>query len=125
MVITRKYIPRRTFLRGAGAAVALPMLDAMTPAFADEAKRPIRMMFMQVPNGIMNLKNEFAPKEEGPAKLQALDKAKELYTRYAAGSDNPNAPFSLALFLARQGKVDDALEICDKAQGKAGQDRAA
>src|SRR5258708_36703800 len=66
MVITRKYIPRRTFLRGAGAAVALPMLDAMTPAFAAEAKRPIRMAFMQVPNGIMNLKNEWAPKEEGP-----------------------------------------------------------
>jgi len=67
MVITRKYIPRRTFLRGAGAAVALPMLDAMTPALAaDEAKRPIRMAFMQVPNGIMNLKNEFAPKDEGP-----------------------------------------------------------
>jgi len=66
MVITRKYIPRRTFLRGAGAAVALPMLDAMTPAFADEAKRPIRMAFMQVPNGIMNLKNEWTPKDEGP-----------------------------------------------------------
>jgi hypothetical protein len=66
MVITRKYIPRRTFLRGAGAVVALPMLDAMTPAFAAEAKRPIRMAFMQVPNGIMNLKNEWAPKEEGP-----------------------------------------------------------
>jgi len=27
----RKSIPRRTFLRGAGAALALPMLDAMTP----------------------------------------------------------------------------------------------
>jgi len=66
MVITKKYIPRRTFLRGVGAAVALPMLDAMTPAFAVEAKRPIRMMFMQVPNGIMNLKNEFAPKDAGP-----------------------------------------------------------
>src|SRR5882672_9969279 len=66
MVITKKYIPRRTFLRAAGAAVALPMLDAMTPAFAVEAKRPIRMAFMQVPNGIMNLKNEFAPKAEGP-----------------------------------------------------------
>src|SRR5438477_3983535 len=66
MVITRKYIPRRTFLHGAGAAIALPMLDAMTPALANEAKRPIRMAFMQVPNGIMNLKNEWAPKEEGP-----------------------------------------------------------
>jgi len=66
MVITRKYIPRRTFLRGAGAALALPMLDAMTPALSAEAKRPIRMAFIQVPNGIMNLKNEWSPKEEGP-----------------------------------------------------------
>ena len=30
--ITRKHLPRRTFLRGAGASVALPLLDAMTPA---------------------------------------------------------------------------------------------
>ena len=34
MVITRKSIPRRAFLRGTGAALALPLLDAMTPAFA-------------------------------------------------------------------------------------------
>jgi len=66
MVITRKYIPRRTFLRGAGAALALPMLDAMTPALSAEAKRPIRMAFIQVPNGIMNLKNQWSPKDEGP-----------------------------------------------------------
>src|SRR5712691_8951974 len=66
MVITRKSIPRRTFLRGTGAVLALPVLDAMTPAFAAETARPIRMAFMQVPNGIMNLKNEFAPKAEGP-----------------------------------------------------------
>jgi len=31
-VITRKQFPRRTFLRGAGAAMALPFLDAMVPA---------------------------------------------------------------------------------------------
>src|SRR5215470_10989516 len=66
MVITKKYIPRRTFLRGAGAALALPMLDAMTPALSAEGPRPIRMGFMQVPNGIMNLKNEWSPKAEGP-----------------------------------------------------------
>jgi len=41
------------------------MLDAMTPAFAVETKRPIRMGFVQVPNGIMNLKNEWTPKTEG------------------------------------------------------------
>src|SRR5215510_10235399 len=65
MVIHKISIPRRTFLRGAGAAIALPMLDSMTPALSQEAKRPIRMAFMQTPNGIMNLKNEWTPKTEG------------------------------------------------------------
>ena len=65
MVIFKKSIPRRTFLRGAGAALALPMLDAMTPAFAAAATRPIRMAFMQTPNGIFNLNNEWTPKAEG------------------------------------------------------------
>src|SRR5256886_5850762 len=66
MLITRKSIPRRTFLRGTGAVLALPVLDAMTPALSAETTRPIRLGFMQVPNGIMNLKNEFSPKETGP-----------------------------------------------------------
>jgi len=65
MVITGKSVDRRTFLRGTGAAFALPLLDAMTPAFAVPGARPIRMGFVQVPNGIMNLNNEFAPKGAG------------------------------------------------------------
>ena len=55
---------RRTFLRGTGAALALPLLDAMTPAFAVGAARPIRLAFFEVPNGIMNLQNKFSPKSE-------------------------------------------------------------
>src|SRR5258706_3528128 len=65
MVILKRHIPRRIFLRGAGVGFALPMLDAMTPAFAVETKRPIRMAFMEVPNGIFNLNNEWTPKTEG------------------------------------------------------------
>ncbi len=54
-MITRKSLSRRTFLRGAGTAVALPFLDAMVPAFAGPAtgKAPVRMAFVYVPNGIM------------------------------------------------------------------------
>jgi hypothetical protein len=63
MVITRKAIPRRTFLCGTGAAFALPVLDAMTPALAAETKRPIRMSFIEVPNGIMMPK--WTPATEG------------------------------------------------------------
>ncbi|MDR3405294.1 MAG: DUF1552 domain-containing protein [Chthoniobacter sp.] len=47
---------RRTFLRGLGAAMALPMLEAMLPArsmaaAAGAAKSPTRMAFLFVPNG--------------------------------------------------------------------------
>ena len=49
-------LPRRTFLRGLGAAIALPMLDAMRPVRALAAaaalkKTPTRMAFLYVPNG--------------------------------------------------------------------------
>src|SRR5215468_6788785 len=53
LAITRKSIPRRSFLHGAGAVLALPVLDAMTPALSTESRRPIRMSFIEVPNGIM------------------------------------------------------------------------
>jgi hypothetical protein len=51
-------LPRRTFLRGAGATVALPLLDAMIPAFSSGAKafaeRPIhRFSVVYVPNGVV------------------------------------------------------------------------
>lgn len=57
MIITRKHVSRRTLLRGVGAAVALPMLDAMMPAlsFGGSAMKkvsPNRMAFVYVPNGI-------------------------------------------------------------------------
>ena len=32
MIITKKHIPRRTFLRGVGVTLALPMLESMLPA---------------------------------------------------------------------------------------------
>jgi hypothetical protein len=52
-----KQLSRRTVLRGLGAAVALPFLDAMSPAFASQAVRkslaPNRMAFLYVPNGIV------------------------------------------------------------------------
>ena len=54
MIITKKHLPRRTFLRGAlGAMVAMPFLDAMVPALsAQAAKRPFRFGAIYIPNGI-------------------------------------------------------------------------
>lgn len=53
-MIAGSHLPRRAFLRGLGTAVALPFLDAMTPAFAKVAAKPVcRMAFCYVPNGIV------------------------------------------------------------------------
>jgi uncharacterized protein DUF1552 len=68
-VITGKKIDRRSFLYGTGAAVALPLLDAMTPAFAVESARPTRLGWFQTPNGIMNLQNEFFQKDAGALEM--------------------------------------------------------
>ena len=47
MIVTKKHLPRRTFLRGAGTALALPLLDAMIPALRAErltAAAPVRRL---------------------------------------------------------------------------------
>jgi len=72
MVITGKSIDRRTFLYGTGAAFALPFLDAMTPALASGPARPTRLGWFQVPNGIMNLQNEFSPKAAGDLEMTPI-----------------------------------------------------
>ncbi len=55
MIITKKALPRRTFLRGAQAALALPLLDAMIPAVTAWAKTPAkpvrRLGFVFIPMG--------------------------------------------------------------------------
>lgn len=50
--ITRRHLPRRTFLKGAGAAIALPWLDAMCPALSRPGERPLRAVFVFAPNGM-------------------------------------------------------------------------
>ena len=52
MIVTKRALPRRTFLRGAGAAIGLPLLDAMVPAFAAEAPTAKRVGFVYLPNGV-------------------------------------------------------------------------
>jgi Protein of unknown function (DUF1552) len=55
MIITKKALPRRTFLRGVGASVALPLLDAMIPSMTALAKTPAepvrRLGFVYMPMG--------------------------------------------------------------------------
>jgi hypothetical protein len=57
MFLTRKHLSRRTVLKGAGAAIALPLLDAMIPAgtaLADTAAAPSRRLgFVYFPHGAL------------------------------------------------------------------------
>ena len=51
MVITKLALPRRTFIRGMGATVALPFLDAMVPAMRAQAKARLDSRPSTVGNG--------------------------------------------------------------------------
>ena len=57
MFVTRMSLPRRTFLRGMGRVVALPMLDAMFPAFTalaqSPARSPRRFGAVYIPHGVI------------------------------------------------------------------------
>ena len=78
MIITKKALPRRSFLRGVGAVLALPLLESMVPALAkaQDLIRPAQRLFVgYVPNGI--IMNKWTPKREGsdfefPVSLQPL-----------------------------------------------------
>ena len=67
MILTNKSIDRRTMLRDAGAALALPLLDAMVPAFGAPskaaAKSPVRVGFVYHPVGM--IMNQWTPAKEG------------------------------------------------------------
>jgi hypothetical protein len=72
MMIMKKALPRRTFLRGMGTALALPLLDAMVPALSasqqSAARGARRLGFVYLPNGVaMNFKgvNYWRPIGEG------------------------------------------------------------
>ena len=69
MILAKKSLPRRTFLRGFGTALGLPFLDAMAPALAAPARTGAapapRMAFLYVPNGI--IMKDWTPKAEGAA----------------------------------------------------------
>jgi hypothetical protein len=67
MFITRKFISRRTVLRGTGIALALPLLDAMIPASTalakTAAKAKTRMGFIYFPHGAVI--SNWVPKQTG------------------------------------------------------------
>lgn len=65
--ITKKSIPRRTFIRGVGASFALPLLDAMIPAATALSKTPAnsvrRLGYVFMPMGCDQ--SRWTPRSEG------------------------------------------------------------
>jgi len=90
MFITKKHIPRRTFLQGAGVTLALPLLESMIPAstaLAQTAAAPIpRFVGVFYPHGMAP--GYWEPKEEGklpeklPYILESLEKYKDQTTLF-------------------------------------------
>ena len=71
MIITKKVLPRRAILRGIGASVALPLLDAMVPALGQSSKltEPVsRLGYMYLPMGMDP--SPWVPQKEG--RLESL-----------------------------------------------------
>src|SRR5438552_4913786 len=108
MVISKAALPRRTFLRGVGAALALPLLDAMVPALTPMAKSaaaPVpRLGFIFRPNGY--IRQYWTPDKVGAApdfkrSLLALEPFRDrvlivsgLANREAEARGEPPAPHS-------------------------------
>jgi hypothetical protein len=67
MWITKKHLPRRTFLQGMGVSVALPLLDCMVPALTAQTKtaaNPLpRLGFVYIPHGA--IMDQWTPQQEG------------------------------------------------------------
>ena len=74
MFITKMSLPRRTFLRGLGATMALPLLDAMAPALSALAQTPAaparRLGFVYVPNGV--IQDQWVPATVGNLELSPI-----------------------------------------------------
>ncbi len=84
--MSHRPLSRRTVLRGLGTVVALPVLEAMTPAIsraASEKAPPLRMLFLNTPNGAHM--PAWTPSEVGPNyTLNTTLKALEPYREYVS-----------------------------------------
>ena len=99
MIITKHSLPRRTFLRGAGATLALPLLDSMVPAFAAvrrSAAKPVPRLFTgYVPNGV--IMDRWTPAAEGaltalPPTLEPLTPFRDQLLVVSGLADAPAFP---------------------------------
>ena len=130
MMITKKHLPRRTFLKGAGVALGLPLLDSMIPALATaaESKSPRRLTFIYLPNGIMM--EQWTPASEGKDfKITNNQSTVRAGTEIRVKSERPEVAISLSEMAkdswvifelpgyatATSGKQQDSLDALRKA----------
>jgi hypothetical protein len=128
MFLPQKHLPRRTFLRGAGIALGLPLLDAMVPAMAAErltAAAPVRRLgFIIYPLGVDQ--DRWRPKGEGAsyqtsealAPLEPFRRKFVVFSGLSSDPDRTKAGFhdrALASFLTgvepTKGKVHVGISV--------------
>lgn len=128
MFLQKKFIPRRTFLKGAGVSLGLPLLDAMVPAMAAESRTaaaPVRRLgFIIYPLGVDQ--DRWRPKGEGGAyafsealaPLQAHRNKFVVFSGLSSDPDRTKAGFhdrALASFLTgvepTKGKVQVGISV--------------
>ncbi|HTQ99352.1 MAG TPA: DUF1552 domain-containing protein, partial [Candidatus Acidoferrum sp.] len=91
MFITRKHLSRRHVLRGMGAAIALPLLDAMTPALSATEAAKVRLGFVYVPHGAVQ--DSWVPAAAGDLQLsKILNPLKDLRSYATVVSGLRNKP---------------------------------
>jgi hypothetical protein len=121
MIIFKKAIPRRTFLRGAGAALALPLIDAMTPALAGTAGQtpPLRLGYIYLPTG--RRMDRWLPQSVGkdyamPATLEPLAHLRDQFSvltglNVVNGKGTHGRPCAAYLTGQAAGKTDNAVGV--------------
>ena len=87
-------LSRRHFLRGCGTAMALPLLDAMTPLFAaaSATTKPRRSVFVYIPNGVNGMSWQVTKSGRGyelSSSLKPLEKHHDHFTVFS-GLHHPN-----------------------------------
>jgi hypothetical protein len=128
MFITKKALPRRTFLRGVGATLALPLLDAMVPALTPTAKTaaaPIpRLGFIYHPNGYQKeywtpdktgadfeLKSSLKPLEPFRNQLTIVSGLANIEAEARGSSPGPHSRSSAAWLTATHAKQTEGADV--------------
>src|ERR1700722_16415030 len=103
MVIFKKALPRRTFLRGMGSVVALPLLDAMLPALSAAPQSPVRLGVIYVPNGMWPM-DKWTPKTDGAnfelmPSMEPIGKFKDQLAAAQLGKETQLSSLEVSLFM--------------------------